>query len=159
MLRRNTNIRLPFLLLCNSQQEQSTLEDVTSINISNNDALPGDKSSSSIGSTTVNSSRNDTNYFDTSLSIENNNVDDNTLTITNTNSTLEIWGIPLQSILLLNLVAIIWGTQHAVIKSVIDDNITPTKLSFFLDGSTLPILQPFINAVSDVAAIIVLLLL
>jgi drug/metabolite transporter (DMT)-like permease len=155
LLRRNTNIRLPFLLLCNSQQEQSTLEDVTSINISNNDALLVDKSSSSIGSTTVNSSRNDTNYFDTSLSIENGMNDNNTLTITNTNSTLEIWGIPLQSILLLNLVAIIWGTQHAVIKSVIDDTITPTKLSFFLDGSTLPILQPFINAVSDVAAIIV----
>jgi drug/metabolite transporter (DMT)-like permease len=37
-------------------------------------------------------------------------------------STLKLWGIPLQSILLLNLVAIIWGTQHSVIKSVVDDS-------------------------------------
>jgi drug/metabolite transporter (DMT)-like permease len=137
--------------------------------------LPGDKSSSSIGTTTVNSIRNDTNYFDTSLSIENgkndnsNNIDDNTFTITNNNSsannTLEIWGIPLQSILLLNLVAIIWGTQHAVIKSVIDDNITPTKLSFFLDGSSssshsiiqavVSTLQPFISAAASSIATVV----
>jgi drug/metabolite transporter (DMT)-like permease len=131
-----------------------------------------DKSSSSIG-TTVNSIIDDTN-FDTSLSIDdgkndnNNNIDDKTFTITNnnTNNTLEIWGIPLQSILLLNLVAIIWGTQHAVIKSVIDDT-TPTKLSLFLDSDSSDsrssnsilqavstILQPFITAASDVAVVV-----
>mmetsp|Transcript_27994 Transcript_27994/g.60164 ORF Transcript_27994/g.60164 Transcript_27994/m.60164 type:complete len:205 (+) Transcript_27994:203-817(+) len=34
----------------------------------------------------------------------------------------DLWGIPIQSIFFLNLVTIIWGTQHAVIKMVIDDN-------------------------------------
>ncbi|KAL7462089.1 hypothetical protein ACHAXS_002490 [Conticribra weissflogii] len=37
-------------------------------------------------------------------------------------STLKLWGIPVQSIVLLNLVAVIWGTQHAVIKSVVDNS-------------------------------------
>lgn len=37
------------------------------------------------------------------------------------NNTPMLWGAPLQSILLLNLVAIIWGTQHAVIKSAVDN--------------------------------------
>ena len=37
------------------------------------------------------------------------------------NSTPMLWGVPLQSILLLNIAAIIWGTQHAVIKSVVDN--------------------------------------
>lgn len=37
-------------------------------------------------------------------------------------SKLKLWGIPVQSIILLNLVAVIWGTQHAVIKSVVDDS-------------------------------------
>lgn len=32
-----------------------------------------------------------------------------------------VWGVPLQSIILLNIAAVIWGTQHAVIKSVVDD--------------------------------------
>lgn len=33
-----------------------------------------------------------------------------------------LWGMPVGSIILLNLVAVIWGTQHAVIKSVVDDS-------------------------------------
>ena len=33
-----------------------------------------------------------------------------------------VWGLPLQSVILLNLVAVIYGTQHAVIKSVVDDS-------------------------------------
>jgi len=37
-------------------------------------------------------------------------------------NSLELWGIPIQSIILLNLVAVIWGTQHSVIKSVVDDS-------------------------------------
>ncbi|KAL7541936.1 hypothetical protein ACHAWF_007055 [Thalassiosira exigua] len=39
-----------------------------------------------------------------------------------TGALLELWGIPIQSVILLNLVAVIWGTQHAVIKSVVDEN-------------------------------------
>ena len=42
---------------------------------------------------------------------------------TTTPPSLEIYGIPIQSILLLNLVAVIWGTQHAVIKTVVDGGI------------------------------------
>lgn len=34
-------------------------------------------------------------------------------------ASLELFGIPIQSIILLNLVAVIWGTQHAVIKTVV----------------------------------------
>jgi hypothetical protein len=34
---------------------------------------------------------------------------------------LAVWGVPLQSVILLNIAAIIWGTQHAVIKSVVDN--------------------------------------
>jgi len=45
------------------------------------------------------------------------------ITIQNSSSTnLELWGIPIESVILLNLVAIIWGTQHSVIKSVVDDS-------------------------------------
>lgn len=36
----------------------------------------------------------------------------------------QLFGIPIQSVLLLNLVAVIWGTQHSVIKSVVDDSTT-----------------------------------
>eukprot|EP00804_Cyclotella_cryptica_P006382 CCRYP_014268-RA/>CCRYP_014268-RA protein AED:0.44 eAED:0.44 QI:0/-1/0/1/-1/1/1/0/557 len=36
-------------------------------------------------------------------------------------SSLLLWGVPLQSIILLNVAAVIWGTQHSVIKSVVDD--------------------------------------
>ena len=35
-------------------------------------------------------------------------------------ASLELWGMPIQSIILLNLVAVTWGTQHAVIKGVVD---------------------------------------
>ncbi|KAL7516603.1 hypothetical protein ACHAWX_001601 [Stephanocyclus meneghinianus] len=38
-----------------------------------------------------------------------------------TSSSFMLWGVPLQSIILLNIAALIWGTQHAVIKSVVDD--------------------------------------
>jgi drug/metabolite transporter (DMT)-like permease len=37
-------------------------------------------------------------------------------------ASLELWGMPIQSIILLNLVAVIWGTQHAVIKGVVDES-------------------------------------
>jgi len=53
------------------------------------------------------------------------NVDTTTSSLTTeTNSPAEIslMGIPLRSIILLNLVAIIWGTQHSVIKTVVDDS-------------------------------------
>lgn len=39
----------------------------------------------------------------------------------NNNTPLLVWGVPVQSILLLNIAAVLWGTQHAVIKSVVDD--------------------------------------
>ena len=39
----------------------------------------------------------------------------------NKNGPMLVWGVPLQSILLLNIAAVIWGTQHAVIKSVVDN--------------------------------------
>mmetsp|Transcript_5709 Transcript_5709/g.9614 ORF Transcript_5709/g.9614 Transcript_5709/m.9614 type:complete len:522 (+) Transcript_5709:45-1610(+) len=53
------------------------------------------------------------------------NVDTITSSLTTeTNSPAEIslLGVPLRSIILLNLVAIIWGTQHSVIKTVVDDS-------------------------------------
>ena len=37
---------------------------------------------------------------------------------------ISVLGIPLRSIILLNVVAIIWGTQHSVIKTVVDDSVT-----------------------------------
>ncbi len=37
-----------------------------------------------------------------------------------TTPSLEFYGVPVESIILLNLVAVIWGTQHAVIKIVVD---------------------------------------
>ena len=37
-----------------------------------------------------------------------------------TTPSLGFYGIPVESIILLNLVAVIWGTQHAVIKTVVD---------------------------------------
>ncbi len=42
---------------------------------------------------------------------------------TNSLADISVLGIPLRSIILLNLVAIIWGTQHSVIKSVVDDSV------------------------------------
>ena len=41
----------------------------------------------------------------------------------NDNSPFELWGVSGSSIILLNLVAIIYGTQHSVIKSVVDDTV------------------------------------
>mmetsp|Transcript_25401 Transcript_25401/g.48479 ORF Transcript_25401/g.48479 Transcript_25401/m.48479 type:complete len:620 (+) Transcript_25401:149-2008(+) len=43
----------------------------------------------------------------------------------------ELWGIPIQSVILLNLVAVIWGTQHSVIKSVVDDSTITLGAGFF----------------------------
>eukprot|EP00585_Thalassiosira_rotula_P000095 CAMPEP_0196160968 /NCGR_PEP_ID=MMETSP0910-20130528/47095_1 /TAXON_ID=49265 /ORGANISM="Thalassiosira rotula, Strain GSO102" /LENGTH=597 /DNA_ID=CAMNT_0041425909 /DNA_START=145 /DNA_END=1939 /DNA_ORIENTATION=- len=43
----------------------------------------------------------------------------------------ELWGIPIQSVILLNLVAVIWGTQHSVIKSVVDDSTISLGAGFF----------------------------
>jgi drug/metabolite transporter (DMT)-like permease len=42
-------------------------------------------------------------------------------TKSSSNGPMLVRGVPLQSIILLNIAAIIWGTQHAVIKSVVDD--------------------------------------
>ena len=41
----------------------------------------------------------------------------------NSPADISLLGIPLRSIILLNVVAIIWGTQHSVIKSVVDDSV------------------------------------
>lgn len=41
----------------------------------------------------------------------------------NSPADISVLGIPLQSIILLNVVAVIWGTQHAVIKTVVDDSV------------------------------------
>ena len=46
-----------------------------------------------------------------SVSIETNSAD------------ISLLGIPLRSIILLNLVAVIWGSQHSVIKTVVDDSV------------------------------------
>lgn len=43
----------------------------------------------------------------------------------------ELWGMPIQSIILLNLVAVIWGTQHSVIKTVVDENTISIGADFF----------------------------
>lgn len=43
-------------------------------------------------------------------------------TETNPPAEISLLGIPLRSIILLNVVAIIWGTQHSVIKTVVDDS-------------------------------------
>jgi len=48
------------------------------------------------------------------------NSDATTTATDSSPSRCELWGVPIQSICFLNLVAIVWGTQHAVIKSVID---------------------------------------
>ena len=45
-------------------------------------------------------------------------------------ASLELWGMPIRSIILLNLVAVIWGTQHAVIKGVVDDSATGVGTGF-----------------------------
>jgi len=50
------------------------------------------------------------------------NAATNGVTLESSPTSPELWGMPVQSIILLNLVAVIWGTQHAVIKSVVDDN-------------------------------------
>ena len=42
---------------------------------------------------------------------------------TNSSTDFSVLGIPLRSIILLNVVAIIWGTQHSVIKTVVDDSV------------------------------------
>lgn len=42
---------------------------------------------------------------------------------TSSSADISVLGIPLRSIILLNLVAVIWGTQHSVIKSVVDDSV------------------------------------
>ena len=133
------------------------------------------ESSSGIIAMAVQESNNeeddDANNLDTTLSmIEEDGITTTSGSSSNSNihdNTAIIWGMPLQSLLLLNLVAIIWGTQHAVIKSVIDDT-TPAKLSllFVDDGgsgsttsiitravaSTLPVLRPFITAATTTAA-------
>ena len=48
-------------------------------------------------------------------------VEINSASDSDQSSPVSLWGVPLQSIILLNLAAVIWGTQHAVIKSVVDN--------------------------------------
>jgi len=55
----------------------------------------------------------------------------NSITLEPSPTSPELWGMPVQSIILLNLVAVIWGTQHAVIKSVVDDNTIDLGAGFF----------------------------
>lgn len=53
------------------------------------------------------------------------NVDTRNSSLTtkrNSPAEISLLGIPLRSIILLNVVAIIWGTQHSVIKTVVDDS-------------------------------------
>jgi len=52
-------------------------------------------------------------------------------TIHDTTPSLEVYGIPIQSIILLNLVAVIWGTQHAVIKTVVDGGGEGSTAAYF----------------------------
>ena len=55
-------------------------------------------------------------------------------------SSLSAW----KSVLLLNFVAILWGTQHAVIKSILDDHaITPNAFSFFRFFLSTLIIAPY----------------
>lgn len=62
---------------------------------------------------------------------------------TTSTNTMEIWGMPVQSILLLNLVAVIWGTQHAVIKSVVDDTTAVGGTGLLTWIEHVGILKPF----------------
>ncbi|KAL7426347.1 hypothetical protein ACHAXM_000408 [Skeletonema potamos] len=58
---------------------------------------------------------------------EEKNADTNTYlpltTVTNSHADISVLGIPLRSVILLNVVAVIWGTQHSVIKTVVDDSV------------------------------------
>ena len=61
------------------------------------------------------------------LTDDGNHADEETTTSlpieTNSSTDISVLGIPLRSIILLNVVAIIWGTQHSVIKTVVDDSV------------------------------------
>lgn len=70
----------------------------------------------------------DINSDDTSdmLTADDKNANDKNTSLpieTNSSADISVLGIPLRSIILLNLVAVIWGTQHSVIKSVVDDSV------------------------------------
>jgi len=45
------------------------------------------------------------------------------------NISAQLFGIPIQSVILLNFVAVIWGTQHAVIKGVLSSGKSAFALS------------------------------
>jgi len=57
--------------------------------------------------------------------------------------------IPLTAVALLNAVAIIWGTQHAVIKTVLDD-CDPSSLSFARFGLAAGLVLPYIPSLGPV---------
>jgi drug/metabolite transporter (DMT)-like permease len=59
-------------------------------------------------------------------------------------ASLELWGIPIQSIILLNLVAVIWGTQHAVIKGIVDDSAIDIGTGFvtWIENADVKSIQP-----------------
>ena len=60
---------------------------------------------------------------DTSYQLEmgstNNSTNSNNIISESSPPSAQLFGIPIQSVILLNLVAVIWGTQHAVIKGVL----------------------------------------
>ena len=57
--------------------------------------------------------------------------------------------IPLTAVALLNVVAIIWGTQHAVIKTVVDD-CDPSAFSFARFGLAAALVLPYIPSLGPV---------
>ena len=63
----------------------------------------------------------------------------------------QLFGIPIQSVLLLNLVAVIWGTQHSVIKSVVDDSTTIELFGAGFIKSSLQSLGVNFNTVQNTA--------
>ena len=105
-LHHNSRIVLPSLTPLNAYYRQNTLlnchererEEGEVVIINSDDVLSGNE-------------KND-NEANTSLPIR-----------TSSSADISVLGIPLRSIILLNLVAIIWGTQHSVIKSVVDDSV------------------------------------
>ncbi|KAL3822411.1 hypothetical protein ACHAXA_007418 [Cyclostephanos tholiformis] len=58
----------------------------------------------------------------------------------------KLWGMPIQSIILLNLVAVIWGTQHAVIKVVVDHTAMDVGTGFitWIENAGFKSMQPLV---------------
>jgi len=75
--------------------------------------------------------RDDIYIEDTSYQLEmgsTNSTNSNNI-ISESSPSAQLFGIPIQSVILLNLVAVIWGTQHAVIKGVLSSGKSAFALS------------------------------